>query len=347
MRFNGLDLARAVFMMLGIFYHSALAFAVDKHWRIHYPDTHIAFNYFSSFIHDFRMFGFYILAGFFYVLVVERYGKEKTLITRLERLGIPMLFIGVTFNSAMNYLDQTHTLEFSAKYILGGVWLGQLWFIGNLIIYNLLALPIAHYFISAKKEISRATLYLVIFFITPLLSLLFIAIGGKIFNGTLLFVTFGWLYEYLPFYLLGMVLYKYKHLLVELISLKMVPVLFISYWALNYLFELELLPGIANNYIELIGTTALTFSFIGLFNQIAKQSVRLSRFVDASYSVYLLHSPFIVFFFPLIEYFNLPAVPSFFILSFSVLFSTYYLHTTIIRPNKFLHMLFNGIIKRS
>ncbi|KYL34309.1 hypothetical protein A2I98_12240 [Pseudoalteromonas agarivorans] len=73
-RLHGIDFCRAVFMILGLFYHTALIYNDGYVWRVSSSDNSIFFNYISNFIHAFRMEAFYIISGFFYLLV---YTKKK------------------------------------------------------------------------------------------------------------------------------------------------------------------------------------------------------------------------------------------------------------------------------
>ncbi|MBB1290472.1 acyltransferase family protein [Pseudoalteromonas sp. SR43-6] len=73
-RLHGLDFCRAIFMVLGVFYHVALIYKVEQDWRVGSNDTSEFFSIISLFIHDFRMEAFYVIAGFFIFTYIK---KEK------------------------------------------------------------------------------------------------------------------------------------------------------------------------------------------------------------------------------------------------------------------------------
>ena len=90
-RYHALDNLRAVMMWLGIVFHVAslhLAWEVVR-WRA--PETTPLANLLAAFIHAFRMPVFFILAGYFVLLLVQRRGVKGMLTHRLMRIGLPFL----------------------------------------------------------------------------------------------------------------------------------------------------------------------------------------------------------------------------------------------------------------
>ncbi len=347
-RYHGLDLARAVFMVLGVFLHSAVVFQVGGGWLVHYDQSHVFFNYFAEFIHDFRMYAFYLLAGFFFVLIVDKYGEIKALKTRVIRLGIPMIVVGLTFNCMANHLLEESCSGQKLEYYLSGEWIEHLWFIGNLIVYNIVTIGIVRYFTGTKgRKVDKRLFLGGIFVLVPLVSIGLTAVGLKVIQGHFLFVSFHKLYLYFPYYILGMFLYRYRHHFENLIGMKTAFMLFTLYFAIKTVMTDIALHPIVENVLLQAGTTFLVFAVIGFFNQVARGSKRLDHYVESSYTVYLLHQPLIVFAFPVIYWLHLPPWASFILLSTSVFFVTDFIHHNVIRPNKVLYFLFNGIMKKS
>ena len=89
-RYYALDALRGVMMMLGIVLHASmfyitqppLPFPTDAH-------TSVLFDAIVLFIHSFRMPLFFVLAGFFTSLLVEKYGIRGSLENRAKRILAP------------------------------------------------------------------------------------------------------------------------------------------------------------------------------------------------------------------------------------------------------------------
>ena len=122
-RLHGLDFCRAVFMILGLFYHAALIYSVDYVWRVRDSDTSSFLTYFSSFIHAFRMEAFYLISGFFYLLVYTK-RADGFLNERLTRVIPPLLVCGLLINPVMNYFSYEREFSWdSLSYFIDGQWL--------------------------------------------------------------------------------------------------------------------------------------------------------------------------------------------------------------------------------
>jgi len=92
-RYHGLDCVRAVAMMLGLSVHVNVFFCSESWLFFNTGDYHgdpinqgIAF-----FIFQFRMPLFYMLAGFFALLVIQRKGLGFITRDRVKRIGIPLV----------------------------------------------------------------------------------------------------------------------------------------------------------------------------------------------------------------------------------------------------------------
>ncbi len=91
-RIHALDSLRALMMWLGIVLHVAILHTVGKTsvpWRD--PHTTPAADFTVTFIHSFRMPVFFILAGFFVMLLLARNGIPGMLKNRLLRLVLPFV----------------------------------------------------------------------------------------------------------------------------------------------------------------------------------------------------------------------------------------------------------------
>ena len=135
-RYHHLDAARALFMLLGIPFHASLAFA-GGHWLVMSGSSDPLLSLIPPVLSDFRMPGFFVIAGFFAALLLERRSRGEWLKGRIERLGLP-LAVGIATivpvqaailaNAPANIVDggATHDL------------LSHLWFLPVLILMCLM-----------------------------------------------------------------------------------------------------------------------------------------------------------------------------------------------------------------
>ncbi|MDZ4355987.1 MAG: acyltransferase family protein [Variovorax sp.] len=112
-RLHALDNLRALMMWLGIVLHVAINhLTVDSPLPWRDPKTSPVADLLLLFIHSFRMPVFFVLAGFFVALLVERRGANGMLKNRSLRLALPfaifwpLLFAGTTV-LAMVYIHLT------------------------------------------------------------------------------------------------------------------------------------------------------------------------------------------------------------------------------------------------
>lgn len=159
-RLHALDAVRAYALLLGVVLHSVAGFLQDfpvAAW-LDTPSTTAAIIYYC--IHVFRMSAFFLMAGFFARMVVERRGVKAFALDRGKRIALPlfvmgpivMLLIGVGFAlgalvHGVDYLQalgaqmQAEQATAAAKGAkpLDGI-LAHLWFLYYLLIFYALAL---------------------------------------------------------------------------------------------------------------------------------------------------------------------------------------------------------------
>lgn len=108
-RDHALDALRGFVLLLGVVYHAALSFVLpnDGTWAVGAADTSFALWWFIYYAHTFRMETFFLLAGFFASLVVQRRGAGAFLRDRARRILL-VFAVGVfpmTFLSMMIWID--------------------------------------------------------------------------------------------------------------------------------------------------------------------------------------------------------------------------------------------------
>ncbi len=101
-RYHGLDLLRAVAMLLGLAIHAPLVYFIpemqDGFRLADVPEPQIWVQIMVGWIHQWRMPAFFLLAGFFAVLVLERRGSGAYSRDRLVRIGLAFLIFVVPYD---------------------------------------------------------------------------------------------------------------------------------------------------------------------------------------------------------------------------------------------------------
>jgi len=94
-RFHYMDNLRAIALLLGIFYHVALAYSpfMANIWFTADLKTHPIFDITIHWLHLFRMPVFFIIAGFFACLLIENKGIKSFLKHRVKRISLPFLIL--------------------------------------------------------------------------------------------------------------------------------------------------------------------------------------------------------------------------------------------------------------
>jgi glucans biosynthesis protein C len=146
-RYHALDALRAAMMFLGIYLHAVVAYSPTGGWPYKPAQLTTALDSSVGLIHVFRMPIFYVMAGFFAALLLQRYGLRRAADNRLWRIGVPfvvgwiILFPLVVLLAGIGRRGLDPTLDF----ILSGRFLDyahplHLWFLEYLIVLYLLAL---------------------------------------------------------------------------------------------------------------------------------------------------------------------------------------------------------------
>lgn len=88
-RLHALDAVRAIALLLGIGLHGTMSFMMPVPAADNSQSATLAVGFYV--IHMFRMSAFYLIAGFFARMVVERRGVEAFVRDRSKRIVIPMV----------------------------------------------------------------------------------------------------------------------------------------------------------------------------------------------------------------------------------------------------------------
>lgn len=347
-RYHGLDFARACLMLLVIPYHSSLIYKVGGGWRLAYEEQSYVFNQLAFFLHSFRNAAFYIIAGFFFVMLIEKYGTRKALSKRVLRIGLPLLSVGFTLNFLVNAFSQDREFALSIDYLIRGQWLGHLWFLGNLLIYYFLALSFSDRFAAKNtRPASIKEIALVALLLTPVSSVLATLFGYQIYSEQFLFITFGTLYKYFPYFVLGMYLWGQRSVIFDFMTTRNCAILFSFSVVCQVLINGTGFSDLGWQLVFLassVNAACLAVSAVFILNSIGNRKSKLvTKLTNSSYSIYLLHYPLIVCVYVLVladAGINLYA--SFLVLCTVVFLISYITHYAVFEKSPYLMLVFNG-----
>ncbi|GAC20218.1 acyltransferase family protein [Paraglaciecola arctica] len=92
-RVHYMDNLRAFAMLLGIFFHAALAYSpsLKEVWFTASPQNSVIVDFIAFFSHTFRMPLFFLIAGFFTALLIQKRGLAAMIKNRLIRITLPLV----------------------------------------------------------------------------------------------------------------------------------------------------------------------------------------------------------------------------------------------------------------
>lgn len=113
-RIHSFDAARAIALSLGIVLHAALAYIPGANpWPTVDESRSVIPAYTFYVIHTFRMLAFFVLAGFFASLLIERIGARAFAVDRLKRVAVPLAtFWSIVLTAIIGALVLMVTLKF-------------------------------------------------------------------------------------------------------------------------------------------------------------------------------------------------------------------------------------------
>ncbi|QJU58192.1 acyltransferase family protein [Sphingomonas sp. AP4-R1] len=123
-------------MMLGLPYHVALLYQPGG-WIVAVGKQSAALGWLASVIHQFRMPAFFIVAGYFAAMLLQRRTPGRWWRSRIVRLGVPFLSSILLLVPAMNIFAELSGRPLQAAIrewkhqsaISGGYWVRHLWFL--------------------------------------------------------------------------------------------------------------------------------------------------------------------------------------------------------------------------
>jgi len=343
MRFRYIDFSRAVLFSLGVVLHAA--------WLLKGQSGILTVVH--NFIHSFRMEGFFIVAGFFTAMMAFKYSPGEFIRRRLQRLAIPMIFCGLTFNTLLNcaHHEKWYDLSFlvTPDYWLSRDWMGHLWFLGTLIIYVVVVFGVHKVWPRIDLTLQRVRLSFRWFFVLVVITQYVVSHVGDYVPST----PWGtnWIiadkidtFDYWTYFVAGYFLYHHQDLLDDLIDHKFINVgCVVGYWLAVYLIPNH---GIGWHLIHLmagancLGMCGLLF-WVGrrFFNE---ENPIVQSFSDASYTFYLVHWPIMAILYRILTPMHLPVATAFFTLVFVTSVLSLGFHWYVVRKSNLLSFFMNG-----
>lgn len=90
-RFHAMDAVRGGVLILGVFFHATLSFLPgEQMWIVMDASRSIELSVLFFVLHTFRMTVFFLLAGFFGRLLIERVGAGRFVLNRVMRIATPL-----------------------------------------------------------------------------------------------------------------------------------------------------------------------------------------------------------------------------------------------------------------
>jgi len=368
-RFYYMDSMRSVLMMLGVVLHSALIYSSGDHWIV--SDSHKSefFNLLGSTIHAFRMPTFFIIAGFFSMMGLRKYGVNTFAKLRLLRILPPLFFTALLINTVELYfrttviqqqpMSFTHFLIYELPQAwTSGAWVSHLWFLLTLL--QFFAVGIALFALSRSfSDTGRLNRFLAplrkncyFLLLLPLTDLVW-SIADKLVPELSHGTHFHGLFNaedfivFLPYFLLGLWLFRDRALQQEFHA--------IARWEW---FALAL--SIVAQYVESnahgmnaesvlrIYSASLTCALSShicyvLFYQFMNRNSQFFRYLsDASYSIYLFHHLCVIVFGYLLLSASIAIGYKFLAVEIATLTVTLAIHHFLILKFKPLRFMFNG-----
>jgi len=327
-----LDNVRALAMLFGILFHAALGYSPLMHNALFttHEQNSAVFDIFSLFIHLFRMPLFFMISGYFALMMIKKRGILTFVLNRSKRILLPFLiFLPIVLGSilliiawALDNVDNLSPLLMYIKDPLNTPDVKQLpvstvhlWFLFNLYFFILLTAVLYRLGLFESNIFQKflSTKVLVIglpLLITPALSLQHAPVpsADKLYPELWSFGYYG------VFFLLGCGLFLKQTIFDELERYK--------HWLLAaslimYIYFYSTIPTtIPLKQVLLIAsgssvsltwehiTVALTEAYIGVFMTfycllmgkqfLDKQNTALKFLSDSSYWVYLIHAPILI-----------------------------------------------------
>jgi len=345
-RYHALDGLRASMMLLGLFLHASISYvrvAFEGVWPFRDASSHPFFDVLLIFIHIFRMPVFYVMAGFFAALLLERRGTDRFVRNRVIRILLPFVagwivvfpltragFVFANVVQRSSFAEGWRAvIEMVARAEIYKDSTAHLWFLYYLLMLYLVALVVDPLVRRLPDSWRSGTLHAFTRLLKSRWRPIYLAVPTALTLYPMSFGEFETDVSFVPdpkvvlaygvFFAFGWLLYRKRDLVPSLarhawwqvgFALLLTPV--------NILALRETIASLprtnAVSHAITVATGALiawllVFGFSGLFLRYLDRPIPSVRYtVDASYWLYLIHLPFMIWIPGLITRLQWPAL---------------------------------------
>ncbi|EFC83060.1 glucans biosynthesis protein MdoC [Parafrankia sp. EUN1f] len=356
-RYHDLDALRGVLMLVGVFVHVS-TLGVDP-----------VFDFIARASGLFRMETFFVVSGFLSTMLVAKYGATRAVRRRLVAVGVPLLATQLVFNPPTLWMSSVfhsgHEMSFaeflrigSGEALAGRLnWYLHLWFLLVLVGYVLLT-PAA---VGALRAVATTRAYqlatagrLRAMTAITLVVLALMAAGRACWSGALEPVLGSGFHadllrrvlEFLPFFLLGVLLHLDRARLLPLFS-RPAPVVLVVYALLLAVswgrWVSVLSGGTGRALVETLFALPVIATLFAVANRFGSRPRPVFQYLsDASYTVYLLHFFWIFAFARLLGMDPSLGFAQMAVLVVATYAATFASHHFVVRRSVLLRRIFNG-----
>lgn len=341
-----MDAARAMLMLLGIPFHAALAFTALP-WVIHAQVTTGALRIVPLTVTEFRLPGFFLIAGFFAAMLLERRTRGEWLKNRFQRLGLPLLAGMATIiplqNVVLRMATGTNPL---ARGDLSQGLLSHLWFLPVLLI--MCAMLAACWPMVRRVALPDAPLgWLIAAYALWTLAVHFaVNRDAAMFRPVSGLFDFGAVMTYAPFFFWGVLVRRNPAALARLLrpnvamAITGVLALALSAGLNNSGSHVDVARGYVFDAIASVALVQVVLAAAARF--LDRKSELVDKLVDASLTIYIVHHPIVIVLVALTAGLALPPVPAWAAICAITLALSYGTHR-LLRRSPVLLYLFNGV----
>lgn len=362
------DFMRAFYLLLGIPFHAAVVYSTHFDWSVASPDRSATLTAIADLIHTFRMPGFFVIAGYFSIMILLRENALSWLTKRFVRLGVPLLVASLTI-LPFQILIQTRAEMLGSSFVVADYWqavvlrlshfdepwVSHLWFLYSLIAFSAGLAVVAMVLGNArfKRMATSVTHFLFdrkwlafvgVALIAVALALALPEIYARF--GTKLRAVAGYL-QYFPYFVLGLAIYLSPRVQNRYIGFGLPALALGVMLAVNSMLEAQTPWSSAVFMISgLFGALMIT-GFIAKLarHYFNKPNAGIAKVVDASFTIYLFHHPVIFVLAMLFTQIDLPPIIEFGLMVPVTAFVSYQIHK-LIASNWLSAFLFNGVMPK-
>jgi glucans biosynthesis protein C len=359
-RRHDLDALRAVFLLFGIPYHASLT-ARPGPWIANFHDRSNDFIQLADYLHLFRMPGFYMIAGYFAAMLLQKRPVASYLPSRLHRLVPPFLagtFLLVPLMHFLLLLITGHPAPAARWWEIMTMAdrnpFEHLWFVQVLLYYTAGLAALVWIFPGlAHAEVKGDQRHLVRWFI-PLTLVTGLVLGlcglgslqleryRYLDNFAVNFLSARYALDYLPWFLLGAMLQRIPALDRRFARFSWILFLVGLAASIAVVFYTRSVPFLWRPVLAGLSALCLTQASLGALAHFIHGERRwVKALVSASFVIYLFHEPLIVLATPLLDQLPIPLWPRFILLCLVAFFGSYGIWK-LIKLSPALRYLFNG-----